>query len=608
MIEVDGKFFIGTEKGLNRFDPNTGKFDFFDPAADDSLPNISSQITKLFVDSKSNFWVGTNGGLLLFKIGTGNFERLRIEEAGELFQRNRIREIFEDSKGNIWIGTLGGGFAKYRYDDKSFEFYTQADGLSNNTVYEILEDQDGFLWLSTNAGLNRFDPINKKFRIYKTFDGLPNNEFNGGAVAKDSNGRLYFGGVEGLTYFDPQKFVFNEYVPPIEITRITVNGVEYDANGFYYNINELQLPYDKNFINISFAALDYSNPALNKYKYMLKGLNYDWVEGDVGNTAVFTNLKAGEYVFHVIGSNKFGVWNYEGRKLSIIISPPWWDTIYAHIFYVIVLIAIIYLGYFIRVRQIKTRQVLLEKLVRNRTQELQESKSLLESAITTKDKLFSIIAHDLKNPFTALLGYTEMMAENISSFTHEETEKSAQYIHKAAKSFYALLENLLVWSKLQLNTFEFKPVKISVKEILDGVFQLYSISATAKSINLVNNIDEQTTAFADENMIKVVIRNIVSNSLKFTNSKGTVAAYTVKHADKLEIIIEDDGLGMDSNTVENLMSDAGIKESKRGTSDEGGTGLGIMLVKEFIKINKGEMKIKSEPGKGTKVFIFLPLN
>ncbi len=608
LLEVDGKFFIGTEKGLNGFDPKTGIFDFFDPAANDSLPNISSQITKLFVDSKNNFWVGTNGGLLLFDTEKERFKRIPMEESGELFQRNRIREIFEDSKGNIWIGTLGEGFAKYNSLKNSFKFYSQEDGLSNNTIYEILEDKDGFFWLSTNAGLNRFDTQNENFRIYRTYDGLPNDEFNGGAAAIDSNGKLYFGGVEGLTYFNPDKFVFNTNIPPIEITRITVNGNDYKKNGFYNGITEMDLPHDKNFINITYTALDYSNPTLNKYKYILRGLNQDWVKSDIGNTAVFTNLKAGEYEFHVIGANRFGVWNNEGKKLSILISPPWWDTIYARILYAAVLLSIIYLGYFIRVRQIKKRQVLLEKLVNNRTQELQESKSLLESALTTKDKLFSIIAHDLKNPFTPLLGYSEMMAENISSFTKEEIEKSARYIYDASKSFYSLLENLLVWSKLQLNTFEYNADNVNLRKILDEVFQLYSISAAAKSIKLVNNIEEKTTVFGDKNMILVIFRNIVSNSIKFTNSNGMIRASVYKNSDKLEIIVEDNGVGMNKKTVAKLMNESEILESTIGTSDERGTGLGIMLVREFIKINKGKLNIQSEPGKGTKVSVTLPLN
>ena len=603
ILEVDDQIYIGTERGLNEYNPKTNKFKLYKTEENDSTSISEIQVTYLLNDSNDNFWVGTSNGLNLFDRKNGHFKRIVISNSDLIPQRIRIRKIFEDSKGNIWLGTLGAGFAKYNFRNNEFQFYNQSDGLSNNTVFEIIEDNEGYLWITTSIGLNKFNPKTQKFVVYKVEDGLPNNEFNSGAAVKDRDGILYLGGVNGLTYFNPSSLNTNLSIPSIEFTKVLVNGNDFDPHGFYNKITSINLPYDKNFIEITFTALDYFNSKSIIYKYKLDGLNEYWVNSGNRNTAVFTNLSHGEYLFRVKCADKFGVWNNEEKSIRIIISPPWWDTNIARMSYLVLLAILIYLIFKIRTNTLRRKHELLEKLVNERTNDLQQSKKLLQQAVTAKDKLFSIISHDLKNPFVALLGYSEILKKNITSLSYEEQQESIDGIYNSANSVYSLLQNLLAWSRLQLNNIECSPVLLNVSEVIETVFNIFSITAANKSITLVNNIKDKTFIFADQNMIEIVFRNIISNSIKFTSQYGKVEISSITRQNNIEIIIEDNGIGVDEETLFKLKTNTGHQLSLEGTSKEKGTGIGIMLVKDLVSRNNGIFNIESTRGKGTKISI-----
>lgn len=606
IFEKGDKMYFGTERGLSEYDIKTKSFKLYLPNKNDSTTISYLQISDIFVDSKNNFWIGTQRGLNLFNPEKGTFRRIEVKGSKDTPQRYRISEIFEDSHQRLWIGTNGAGFAQYNIETNEFMFITEKEGLSNNAVYEILEDNSGSLWISTNRGLNRFYPDTKEIKKYSSSDGLPGDEFNGGAAIKDTNGILYFGGVEGLIYFDPASLSLTQTVPEIVITRITINGKELLPNGLYHNLQNIDLPYDSNFINISFSAMDFGKPESNDYMYKLDGLNDDWISAENGNTAVFTNLDHGNYIFYVIGSNSDGIWNYNGRTIKISIAPPWWDTVSARTIYILLILFTIYGIYKLRIKQIAERQLHLERQVNERTRDLQQSKKLLEEAVAAKDKLFSIIAHDLKNPFVALLGYSEMLTKDSSHLSNDERKDSIQYIYDASRSVYSLLQNLLDWARLQLNNLECVPTKLDAKSLIDDVVSIYSTTASIKSVNLVNNIETGTIIFADENMSHTVFRNLISNSIKFTGKDGSINVFAVNHGDIVEIIVKDTGIGMNAETLKRLKVNPGFNLSINGTAQEQGTGLGLMLVKEFIHMNNGNIIFSSEPGQGTIISIFLP--
>ncbi|MGM0406928.1 MAG: PAS domain S-box protein [Bacteroidota bacterium] len=238
---------------------------------------------------------------------------------------------------------------------------------------------------------------------------------------------------------------------------------------------------------------------------------------------------------------------------------------------------------------------------------LKRSEKRFRELNATKDKFFSIIAHDLKNPFNDLIGFTQLLASNINKYDKDKIEQFVQIIHQSSKLAYGLLENLLEWSRTQTGTLKYRPDIIDLRRIVKDNIELMHSNAQNKDIKITSEIVKNTTVFADKNMIHTVIRNLISNAIKYTNNGGYVRLTGKPLKQFIEIKVEDNGVGIDSENVQKLFR---IDESYTtpGTQREKGTGLGLILCKEFIEKNGGEIKINSRPGKGTTFSFTLPTN
>lgn len=242
----------------------------------------------------------------------------------------------------------------------------------------------------------------------------------------------------------------------------------------------------------------------------------------------------------------------------------------------------------------------LEKKVAERTKDLRELNA-------TKDKFFSIIAHDLKNPFNALLNFSEFLKDNIDETPEDDVVEYLGAMHEAAKSGYRLLENLLDWSRAQTGRLLYEPEKIYLKPIITNTFELLSKNAEEKNIELHNKVGDEVTAWADENMINTVFRNLVSNAIKYSNAGGTIKVDAKQLNGNVEVDVTDEGIGISKENISRLFRvDSNL--STKGTRDEGGTGLGLILCKEFIERNEGQIGAESEKGKGSRFYFTLPKN
>jgi len=241
----------------------------------------------------------------------------------------------------------------------------------------------------------------------------------------------------------------------------------------------------------------------------------------------------------------------------------------------------------------------LEIKVDQRTKELKELNA-------TKDKFFSIIAHDLRNPFNTLLGFSELMINNLDAYDRKQISEFINIIHSTSKNAYSLLENLLEWSRTQAGRIELKTEKIDLFLLVEENISLLNGIANNKDIKLVNEVDKDTVAFADNNMINTVIRNLLANALKYTTKRGTVKVASETDDDSVVIKVTDTGVGIQEENLENLFR-IDVNYSTRGTEDEAGTGLGLILCKEFIQRNKGEIGVRSTFGIGSEFFFSLPV-
>jgi two-component system sensor histidine kinase/response regulator len=240
----------------------------------------------------------------------------------------------------------------------------------------------------------------------------------------------------------------------------------------------------------------------------------------------------------------------------------------------------------------------LEKKVEERTLQLKELNA-------TKDKFFSIIAHDLKNPFNTLMGFTELLLDNLEDYTHDKLREFIGILHETSKQSYALLENLLEWARSQTGRIQINKEILSIYDITEDNISLLLNLAAKKKIQLGNEIDPTTRVFADANMIRTLIRNLISNAIKYTRENGTITVSSKKINKMIEVSVKDTGLGIKPENKEKLFR-IDLNYTTRGTADEGGTGLGLILCREFINKNGGEIWVESVYGEGSTFKFTLP--
>jgi len=386
LVDKSGFIWLGHRgSGLDRFDPETETITNFRNSPDDPNSLSANTVRALYEDSTGRLWIGTiDGGLNLFDRATETFINYKNDPSDpSSLSDNSVRAILEDQAGNLWIGTWGGGLNKLDRERGVFKHYREKDGLANDVIWGILEDNvppqmsGPYLWISTNQGLSRFDPITESFRNYNVLDGLQANSFYS-AHAKSHEGLLFFGGSNGFNVFNPNDIVDNPHIPPIVITDFQLLNLPVpigDDSVLERSItesNELILSHQDRIISFEFAALSYTAPAKNRYRYLLEGFENQWneIESD-RRFATYTNLNPGDYVFWVKGSNNDGVWNEDGTTLHITITPPWWGTWWFRGLLLALLAAAVYLGYQLRVRSYQARSHELEAEVALKTRELQ---------------------------------------------------------------------------------------------------------------------------------------------------------------------------------------------------------------------------------------------
>lgn len=247
-------------------------------------------------------------------------------------------------------------------------------------------------------------------------------------------------------------------------------------------------------------------------------------------------------------------------------------------------------------RDITERRLLKEEILNQNTQ--------LAELNATKDKFFGIIAHDLRNPFIGIVGLSELIRDSKQDRA-EKTEKYVNLIHQSAKNASRLLENLLDWSKAQTGAIEFEPKEFSLQNLVKDVINLVENTAKAKTIAIKQEVPDGLNVFADSNMINTVLRNLITNAIKFTNKNGNILITATQQNSEVSISIKDSGVGMSEKAISNLFK-ISEKTSTLGTENESGTGLGLMLCKEFIEKHNAKISVESEVGKGSTFTFTLP--
>ncbi len=599
----DGKLWFGTNwGGVSILDPDRETFtrhvsDSDNPDNSETVGN--NDIREIYEDSRGDVWIGAHGEILSrYSKEDGIFYKYDINYNGQYFA-SIVHLVFEDSKERLWFGSHGGGLLILDRETNQLQAFTTQDGLPSNIIHAIEEDDAGYLWLSTNNGISRFHPDSFEFKNFQIQDGIQSREFSPRASVKDRNGNIYFGGLQGFNRFVPEQVVEDTTTQPLLLTdlllfnRSVKVGEESELKKPIYLTDELVLDYNQSVLTFEYTTLDYSARKINQFAYMLEGFEQDWNYVGEQRRATYTNLSPGKYIFRVKAANNDGVWDEAGISLPLIIKPPFWMTGWFISSTIILAILVILFTVQLRIKSIRSRNKWLKKKITERTEELRISNS-------TKDKLFSIIAHDLNNVAAGQVGLTDLLKQSIYDGDIETSKEYVAYLDQSSNQFVAMLQNLLHWARSQTGRIQYSAKWFNLQNVSQDVIRQEQAKAFNKEITLKSEIDDKIKLYADQDMISLVMRNLVNNALKFTN-KGGVVRLSAKAMDEwVEITVTDNGLGMDEETVRKLMSDEDHITTK-GTLNEKGTGLGYSLCHDFVQKNGGKLDVMSRKGEGTRI-------
>lgn len=587
-----GIIWIGTYgNGLIRFDRNTEKFTYYthNPGDPESLSH--NVVYSIYEDMSGVLWVGTRGGgLNKFDQKKNKFTHYKNNpDDTKSLSHNFVLCIHEDNAGVLWIGTLGGGLNKMKDREKGvFESFTERDGLPNNVIYGILENKDGNLWMSTNKGISKFIPKGKdkgkRFRNYDVYDGLQSNEFYSGAYfISQKTGEMFFGGINGFNSFFPEDIKDDPYVPPIVITNFFISNKSRPIKS-----NELKLTHEENISSLSFefSALHYASPPKNRYKYKLEGWE-DWKETDSKNRrATYTNLPSGDYVFHVIGSNKDRMWNKEGITIKLNILPPWWKTWWAYCTYFLFLIGIVY-----GIARFFSQRSVIKKM---------------KQIDIFKDEIFSNTSHELLTPLNGIIGIAESLLDSTNGKLPSKIAENISMIILSGKRLANLVNDILDFSRLKSKDLKLQKRPVDIRTLTNVVLALSRPLIGSKKLYLVNEIDKDIPPIeADENRLQQIMHNLVGNAIKFTES-GKVMVSAVVKEDMVMIHVSDTGIGIPEEKFERIFESF---EQINGSEARPytGSGLGLAITKQLVELHDGKIWVESTVNNGSIFTFTLPI-
>jgi len=600
----------GWHTGLNRLNRATETFRQFrhDPGNPASLG--AGSVTDIYEDRARTLWVATEGsGLSRFDPATETFKRYRNEPKDlTSLPGDAVRVLYEDQAGRFWVGTASGLCAFDRSKGHCTQVYTQREGLPNDTIAGILEDAQGNLWISTNNGLARFNPETGTFRNYDELDGLQSNEFNVFTAFHKSGrtGELYFGGINGFNVFDPERIEDNPFVPPVVLTDFRLFGQSVPVGGaqsvLEKNINQttsLTLSRAQNSLSFEFAALSYVAPNKNRYRYRLEGFDTDWREVKSNERlAVYTGLPSGNYEFQVQGSNEDGVWNTQGTRLAVTITPPWWATWWFTGLSILLVLAVLYSVDRLRINRIRRYSQQLEREVSERTVELAAKNKELEA-------FSSSVSHDLRAPLRHIDGYLSLLRESIGPALGDEDRRHVDKIGTATRRMGSLIDDLLSFSRMGSQQMSMTDVDLGalVTEVIG------EMAPETKGRDILWNTAELPVVTGDQAMLRVVLVNLISNALKYTQKReraeitmGSLPA-APDQPDQVVIFVRDNGAGFDMKYRDRLF---GVFQRLHRVEDFEGTGVGLATVFRIVTRHKGLVWAEGAVDLGATFFVSLP--
>ena len=446
-VDSQNNLWVGTAAGLDLFDRETRTFKHYSPEVGNPDSLSGSSVSAILEDGEGGLWVGTtDSGLNRLDLQTGKFRQYRFDlEDKNSISNDYILSIAEDTRDRLWIGTGGGGLNLYQPKTDSFTYYLEKDGLSNGVVYGILEDPLGDLWLSTNYGISRFNPETGTFHNFDAGDGLQSNEFNSNAYAKAQNGEFYFGGINGLTVFNPLTIKEVPYLPQVALTSLTQDAQPVVTNSSIETVRDVVIEWPRNSIEFEFAALSYNQPNKNEYAYTLENFDDSWHYIGTKRDGRYTNLPGGKYTLLLKAANSDSIWNEEPVRINVTVIPPFWQTVWFQIFLGMLAVVAVMGGIRLRTKAIQDRNRELERLVRERTSALEKRSEEIQALYEADEKILRNVS--LNQVFQTLVDVAVDMLHADRSVVFAWDEQQTRVVPRVSHGFSPETLKVLEFSK-----------------------------------------------------------------------------------------------------------------------------------------------------------------
>lgn len=588
---------IGTTVGVDRFESSASGFRHYTDLSE-------GQVNWLVEDDQHCLWIGSD---ILVIYNPEDQSIVRVNES--------TRCLLQDSKKRFWLATLNKGLAQYIKGSGIVKYYTEKNGLSNNQTQAILEDNEHFLWISTTNGLSKFDPENERFHNYSLKNGFQNNQFTYGAAYKMKSGELIFGGISGFNIFDPAKIKAGTFPAPIMLTDFKIFNKSVKVGNKKRDVltqcisetEKIKLKYDQNSITLDFASFDYANSQSIQYSYILENFDKDWTEPSLNHSANYTNLDPGEYIFRVKTVSIDHQESSSGPALKIVVLPPYWKTWWFRMLMFVVLVGVIYLFIAFLVNKEKLKNdLVLERLKANKLHELDMMKL----------KFYTNISHEIRTPLTLILGPLEKMKNNMIS--PSEMKGHVDVMHRNAVQLLQLINQLLDFRKMETGNLKLNLSQGDLVLFVAETVNSFEKLAEEKEIELkFNSLKKRIVTNFDSEKVGKIMNNLLSNAFKFTGKGGKITVNLslvfdsaendlVGNSDEkrlIEITVKDTGIGISESNLEKIF----VRFFQIGDNQsQTGTGIGLALTKELVKLHNGKLFVTSKPGKGSKFTVQLP--
>ena len=584
---------------LNLMDRAAGTFTRFchDPG-DPNTPGYDA--AKQVVEHPAGvLWLATwGGGLDRFDTRTGVWTHYRHDpDDVNTLAEDYIMSVFSDAQGVLWLGTYGGGLDRFDPATETFAHFTEAtSGLPNDVVYAIEGDADGRLWISTNRGLTRFDPATGRFRTFGLQNGLQDLEFNAVVSYRASSGELFFGGIRGFNRFFPGRIIDDPAPPPVVLTRLRIRGVPVeigDGSPLEQALpftRELRLHTEQHDLALTFAALDFTNPAGNRYRYRLEGYDEAWFESGPERTATFTNLDPGRYTFRVQAATSAGVWSEDGATLALVVAMPWWGRWWAYVSYALLALGLGTALYRARrARHEERHRMEIERIEGEKLRELDQARS----------RFFANVSHEFRTPLTLTIGPLDDVQAELYGPLSPEVAGQLALARRNAGRVLDLINQILDVARLEAGRTPLRARRLDLGAFVADTAQAFVPLADRRGITFdVRGPEAEAEVWADPEHLQKVFANLLSNALKFTPEGGTVRVTVAVASGAVRVGVRDSGPGIPAADLPHVF-ERFYRVDESAMRMQPGTGIGLALVKELVDLHGGIIEVESEEGFGS---------